>query len=53
MTHLGYLIAGWGITLVVILVYLVSVFRRARSVASRVPPGRQRWMTSSENEIRD
>ena len=33
MTHLGYLIAGWGISLVVIFAYVISLFRRARSVA--------------------
>ncbi len=48
MTHLGYLIAGWGISLVVIFAYVISLFRRARSVAPRVPLDRQRWMTSSE-----
>ena len=53
MTHVGYLIAGWGIALAAILIYIISVFRRARSVASRVPSERQRWMTSSESEIRD
>ncbi|CAI8381512.1 MAG: Uncharacterised protein [Acidimicrobiales bacterium AG-410-I20] len=48
MTHLGYLIAGWGIALIVFLTYVTSIFRRARSAAPRVPSERQRWMTSSE-----
>lgn len=46
MTHLGYLIAGWGITLAVFGIYAASLIRRGRSLAARVPADRQRWITT-------
>lgn len=50
MTHVAYLIAGWGITFVACAVYAVSVLRRARVLAERVPAERARWMTSKDAE---
>ncbi len=48
MTHVGYLVAGWGITFVACGVYVFSVMRRARRVAARVPAERARWMTAQD-----
>lgn len=50
MTHVGYLIAGWGVVFVACAVYAWSVMRRARRVAARVPAERARWMTSKDAE---
>ena len=46
MTHLGYIIAGWGISLGVLGGYGLSVIRRGRAVAKLVPPDRRRWIDS-------
>lgn len=50
MTHVGYLTAGWGISVGVMVVYGVSVIRRGRSMAKRVPQDRRRWMTTRDAE---
>lgn len=44
MTHLGYLVAGWSVTVVGVVSYAVWVIVRARSLAQRVPENRRRWM---------
>lgn len=46
MTHLGYLLAGWGATLGCGLFYAVHLMRRGRALSARVPAERRRWMTS-------
>ncbi len=46
MTHLGYLLVGWGVSLGVVGLYSLSLVRRGRSLAKRVPADRRRWMTS-------
>ncbi|MDP6975832.1 MAG: hypothetical protein QF575_04620 [Acidimicrobiales bacterium] len=46
MTHLGYLMAGWGIALGVLGAYAVATVRRGRDLARRVPAGRARWLTT-------
>jgi len=46
VTHLGYLLAGWGITLVVFGLYGWAVVRRGRRMAGSVPEGERRWITS-------
>lgn len=48
MTHLGYLIAGWGISLGAIGLYAVSLVRRGRALTARVPVDRRRWMTADD-----
>jgi hypothetical protein len=45
MTHLGYLIAGWGISLAVLGVYALHVVRRGRRLSALVPDHR-RWLES-------
>ena len=42
-THVGYLAAGWGISLAVLGAYAVRTVRRGRSLAARVPPEERRW----------
>ncbi len=51
MTHLGYLLAGWGVVFVASAIYAVSVLRRARRVAARVPIERARWMTGKDSDV--
>jgi len=48
MTHLGYLIAGWGISLGAIAIYSVSLMRRGKALAARVPVERRRWITTND-----
>ena len=49
MTHLGDIIAGWGISLGVLGTYTASVLRRAKSVSKLVPRDRQRWIDSEQS----
>jgi len=46
MTHLGYLLVGWGVSLGAVGMYSLSLIRRGRSLARRVPAERRRWMTT-------
>jgi hypothetical protein len=46
MTHLGYLIAGWGIALGTLGLFAVATVRRGRDLARRVPAERSRWLTA-------
>lgn len=48
MTHLGYLVAGWGVSLGALAVYALRVTARGRRLAARVPAERRRWMTSED-----
>lgn len=48
MTHLGYLIAGWGISLGSIALYAISLVRRGRVMAARVPADRRRWISTDD-----
>lgn len=49
MTHVGYLIVGWGTTLAVGGLYAMSLLRRGRKLTARVPAERRRWMTADES----
>lgn len=51
MTHVGFLVAGWGITLVASAMYAVTVMRRAKRLAALVPPERIRWMTGDDADV--
>ncbi|MCH2424585.1 MAG: hypothetical protein MK174_03350 [Acidimicrobiales bacterium] len=44
MTHAGYLVAGWGISLVVLGGYAFGLVRRGRRLAPRVPGDGRRWI---------
>jgi len=44
LTHLGYLITGWGITLGVLGVYAWRLVRRGRHLSVRVPDAHRRWL---------
>ena len=48
MTHLGYLIAGWSISLGALALYAARVTARGRRLAARVPADRRRWMTADD-----
>ena len=48
MTHLGYLLAGWGIALGVLSSYAFGLVRRGRGLSRRVPVTYRRWMQSPE-----
>ena len=43
MTHVGYVAAGWGISLAVLGGYAVRTLRRGRALAAQVPPEERRW----------
>ncbi len=51
MTHVGYLVAGWGTAFVASALYATSVIRRARRVAAKVPIERARWMTGKDSDV--
>jgi len=50
VTHLGYLLAGWGIALGVLAGYAVSVVRRGRALSGRVPSADRRWLTPPDGD---
>ena len=47
MTHLGYLIAGWGISLTAIGTYAWTTVRRGRTLSMQVAADRRRWIQSN------
>lgn len=50
MTHLGYLLVGWGVTLGVGAIYAVSLVTRGRRLSARVPVERRRWMNADDEK---
>lgn len=50
MNHIGYLIAGWGISLGTLGLYGWRLIIRGRSLSALVPPEARRWMTASTDE---
>jgi len=48
MDYLGYLIGGWGVVLVAVAIYAVSLLRRGKVLSARVPADRRRWMTTDD-----
>ncbi len=48
MTHVGYLVAGWGVVGGVCAGYAVLLLRRGRRLMAQVPPERARWMTAKD-----
>lgn len=48
MTHLGYLLAGWGVSLGCGVLYAIRLILRGRRLSAAVPAGRRRWMTSND-----
>jgi len=51
MTHVPYLIAGWGISIAACVAYAISVMRRAKRISAFVPPERVRWMTGDDADV--
>ena len=43
MTHVAYVVAGWGATTVAIALYAARVIRRGRQLSPLVPPENRRW----------
>ena len=50
MTPVGYLEAGWGISLVELGGYAFGLVRRGRRLAPRVPVDGRRWIDSSGSD---
>ncbi len=48
MTHLGYLLVGWGASLGVGIFYAARLVHRGRVLSARVPVDRRRWMTAKD-----
>ena len=48
MSHLGYLLVGWGGVVLVLGGYAAYLIVKGRSMAATVPAARRRWMTSEE-----
>ena len=46
MSHVGYLVVGWGGSVTVLGAYALLLVLRGRAVATGVPVERRRWMTS-------
>ena len=44
MTYVGYLIAGWGITLGTLAIYALRLVRRGRDLSAQVPDSHRRWL---------
>ena len=48
MTHLGYLLVGWGVSLGCGVLYATRLVLRGRALSSKVPAEQRRWMTSDD-----
>ena len=48
MTHLGYLLVGWGVSLGCGVLYAARLITRGRRLGARVPTERRRWMTAKD-----
>ena len=48
MSHVGYLIVGWGGVVLVLAGYAAYLIVRGRTVAASVPAARRRWITSED-----
>ncbi|MBA4810191.1 MAG: hypothetical protein H2036_04590 [Acidimicrobiales bacterium] len=48
MTHLGYLLAGWIISVGVLVLYGWRIIQKGKALSIKVPENRQRWMSSSQ-----
>ena len=51
MTHVPYLLAGYGISIAAIALYAISVMRRAKRLTAKVPVERARWMTGGDSDV--
>lgn len=48
MTHLGYLLVGWGVSLGCGVLYATRLMLRGRRLSAAVPAGQRRWLTSND-----
>ena len=53
MTHLGYLLAGWGVSLGCGALYAIRLVLRGRRLSAAVPVGQRRWMTSDTASVEE
>lgn len=53
MTHVGYIAAGWAVTFGACGLYASYLINRGRTLTRRVPDGRRRWMTTSDETAPD
>jgi len=53
VTHVGYLVAGWGIVIGVLGTYAVRLVRRGRALSGRVPDAHRRWLEAPGSEGSD
>ncbi|MDG2351396.1 MAG: hypothetical protein P8L35_01100 [Acidimicrobiales bacterium] len=52
MTHLGYLLAGWGLSSFIVLLYAFRLLKRGAQLSTRVPSDQARWMSSPKQNGR-
>jgi hypothetical protein len=52
MTHLGYLLAGWGLSSFIVLLYAFRLLKRGAQLSARVPSDQARWMSSPKQNGR-
>ncbi len=52
MTHVGYLVAGWGSAFLIIGIYTWVLIQRGNRLAKRVPVEKQRWMSARDEAER-
>jgi hypothetical protein len=50
MTHPGYILVAWVVSLVAIGLYTTWLLVRGRTMSKLVPPARRRWMTTEADK---
>lgn len=50
MTHPGYIVVAWVVSLVAIGAYSVWMVARGRALSKLVAPAKRRWMTTEADE---
>ena len=53
MTHLGYLLVGWSVSLGCGVLYAMRIVFRGRALSRQVPADKRRWMQSSDHSNND
>jgi len=53
VTHLGYLLVGWGVSLGCGALYAARLVVRGRRLSTAVPVGQRRWMTSDTASVEE
>lgn len=50
MTHVGYILSAWTVSLGAVGLYAWHLLRRGRALSRQVPAAQRRWMTSEDIE---